>query len=151
MEAFGKFTRLLKPGFNRINPCSEEVREVDMRIRVIGTGIHVAITKDNVKINIETSVAFRVTNPIIVYYQIGNELNRAVVELVISSFRKVLGMHVLQDVLTDRQVIVADVIQEVTNNMLLGTLIENVFIDDIKLPSDVERELSSVARQKRIS
>jgi regulator of protease activity HflC (stomatin/prohibitin superfamily) len=50
-----------------------------MRIKVMGTGTNVAITKDNVKINIETSVAFRVTNPIIVYYQIGQGLNRAVI------------------------------------------------------------------------
>lgn len=71
VEGFGKFTRLLKPGFNRINPCSEEVREVDMRIRVLGTGSHTTITKDNVKISIETSIAFRVVNPIIVYYKMG--------------------------------------------------------------------------------
>ena len=62
-----------------------------MRIRVLGTGRNEIITKDNVKITIETSVAFRIINPIIAYYRLGNELNRAVVELVISSFRKILG------------------------------------------------------------
>lgn len=77
---------------------------------MLGTGSHTTITKDNVKISIETSIAFRVINPITVYYKLGNELNRAIIELVISSFRKVIGMHVLQQALTDRQVIVADVI-----------------------------------------
>jgi regulator of protease activity HflC (stomatin/prohibitin superfamily) len=62
-----------------------------MRIRVLGTGRNEVITKDNVKITIETSVAFRIINPIIAYYRLGHELNRAVVELVISSFRKILG------------------------------------------------------------
>ena len=59
------------------------------------------------------------------------------VELVISSFRKVIGLHVLQDTLTDRQVIVNDVIGEVTINMIPGVLIENVFIDDILLPVEI--------------
>lgn len=72
IESFGKFSRLLRPGFNRINPCSEEVREIDMKIRILSTGGSEVITKDNVKLSIETSVAYRVVNPVLVYYRIGN-------------------------------------------------------------------------------
>jgi regulator of protease activity HflC (stomatin/prohibitin superfamily) len=43
-----------------------------MRIRIMGTGRNVAITKDNVKVTVETSVAFRITNPIIIFYRMGN-------------------------------------------------------------------------------
>ncbi len=102
VEAFGKFSRLLKPGFNRINPCSEEVHEVDMKIKLLSTGRNVTLTKDNVKLTIETCVAFRIVNPILVYYKIGSELNRGVIELVISSFRKVIGENNLQTILTQR-------------------------------------------------
>ena len=63
----------------------------------------------------------------------------------ISSFRKI------QDVLTDRKIIVNDVIKEIKQNIIDGVWIENVFMDDLILPHDVERDLSSVARQKRIS
>ena len=56
-------------------------------------------------------MAFRIINPIIAYYRLGHELNRAVVELVISTFRKILGEHILQDALTDRKIIVSDVIK----------------------------------------
>jgi regulator of protease activity HflC (stomatin/prohibitin superfamily) len=77
VEAFGRFTRLLKPGINLINPCSEDVRQVDLRLRGLGAGRHPTITKDQVKVDIEASLTFRVTNPVISYYVLGNNLNRA--------------------------------------------------------------------------
>lgn len=53
--------------------------------------------------------------------------------------------------MTDRKIIVTDVIKEIKQNIIDGVWIENVFMDDLILPHDVERDLSSVARQKRIS
>lgn len=122
-----------------------------MRIRLLSTGRNVVISRDNVKLTVETSIAFRVVNPIIVFYKLGGELERAVMELVISSFRKIIGSHLLQDVLTDRSIIVKDVIEEVRTNMTPGVFIENVFLEDILVPPEIENGLSSVARQKRVS
>lgn len=51
-----------------INPCTEEVAEVDMRIKLLDAGQHPTITKDNVKVVIKASLAYRITNPIISYY-----------------------------------------------------------------------------------
>lgn len=51
-----------------INPCSEEVSEVDMRLKLLPTGEHTTITNDNVNIRIKTSIAYRITNPICTYY-----------------------------------------------------------------------------------
>lgn len=72
VERFGRFSHLLMPGFNRINPLSDEVREVDMRIRLLSCPNNQVITQDNVKLTIDTSVAYRVTNPIIVFYKLGS-------------------------------------------------------------------------------
>lgn len=79
IEEFGKFKRLINPGFNMINPCSEDVREVDMRIKLLSVGINHAITKDNVKVTITSAIAYRVVNPIQVYYILANALNRALI------------------------------------------------------------------------
>lgn len=62
---------------NLINPCSDDVKEVDLRLKVMNCGRHQALTKDNVKITIEASVSFRVINPIISHYVLGINLNRA--------------------------------------------------------------------------
>lgn len=58
-------------------------------------------------------------------------------ELVISSFRKIIGFHILQDVLTDRNIIIKDVIGEVRTNMTPGVFIENVFLEDILVPPEI--------------
>ena len=43
---------MLKPGINVINPCADEVREVDLRITGLPVGRHPTITKDNVKVDV---------------------------------------------------------------------------------------------------
>ena len=52
VENFGKFKRMLKPGFNLINPCTEEVTEVSLKIKMVSVGKHKIITKDNVNLDI---------------------------------------------------------------------------------------------------
>jgi regulator of protease activity HflC (stomatin/prohibitin superfamily) len=52
VEQFGRFTRMLKPGFNIINPCSEEVLEVDMRLNSEHLGKQMVITKDNITLTV---------------------------------------------------------------------------------------------------
>ena len=79
VESFGRFSRLLKPGFNLINPCADEVTQVDLRIKTLRAGRHVVITKDNVNLTIEASIAYRVVNPIISHYILGNQINHALV------------------------------------------------------------------------
>ena len=74
-----------------INPCTEEVREVDMRVRIINPGANYCITKDNVKLTISSSIAYRVINPIQVFYILGSQLNHALVESTHSSIRNVIG------------------------------------------------------------
>ena len=53
-----------------INPCSEEVFPVDMRIKMLATGQHPTITKDNVNVSIKTSIAYRIVNPVMTYYSV---------------------------------------------------------------------------------
>ena len=43
---------MLKPGFNLINPCTEEVTEVSLKIKMVSVGKHKIITKDNVNLDI---------------------------------------------------------------------------------------------------
>jgi regulator of protease activity HflC (stomatin/prohibitin superfamily) len=74
-----------------INPCTEEVREVNMKIQLINPGINQSITKDNVKLTISSSVAYRVINPILAYYILGNQLNHALIESTHSAIRNVIG------------------------------------------------------------
>lgn len=83
-----------------INPCSEEVREVDLRLKGMSAGRHPTITKDQVKVDIDASLSYRVVNPIISFYILGVNLNRALIELTVSSLRDVVGQYNLEELLT---------------------------------------------------
>ena len=102
IETFGKFSRMLKPGLNLINPCSEEVRLVDLKLKVMNAGRHPAQTKDNVKVDIDASISYRITNPIIAHYILGFNLNRALIELTVSSLRDIIGQFTLDRVQIER-------------------------------------------------
>lgn len=49
---------------------------VDMKIKVLNVGRNITMTKDNVKLTIDSSIAFRITNPIISHYVLGTRLFR---------------------------------------------------------------------------
>lgn len=62
---------MLKPGFNYLNPCTEQVVTVDMRIKSHQLGRQVVITKDNIQLTVEAAVFYRPLNPIKVTYGLG--------------------------------------------------------------------------------
>lgn len=75
---------------------------VDLRLKVMNVGRHPTQTKDNVKLDIDASVSYRVVNPIISHYVLGLNLNRALIELTISSLRDSIGQYTLDHVLIER-------------------------------------------------
>lgn len=68
----------------------------------MNVGRHTTQTKDNVKLDIDASVSYRVVNPIISHYVLGLNLNRALIELTISSLRDSIGQYTLDHVLIER-------------------------------------------------
>lgn len=65
----------------------------------MNVGRHPTQTKDNVKLDIDASISYRVVNPIISHYVLGLNLNRALIELTISSLRDSIGQYTLDHVL----------------------------------------------------
>jgi erythrocyte band 7 integral membrane protein len=128
VEVFGSFDRMLRPGINLINPCSEEVREVELRIIGLPVGRHPTITKDQVNVTVDASVSYRVTNPIISYYKLGRNLNRALIELTISSLRDVIGTYNLDQLLQERFQVSIKAKELVIAGMPPGVKVHNVFI-----------------------
>lgn len=47
-ERFGKYVKTVKAGLHYVNPCTESLKKVDMRINVIDLDQQRLMTKDNV-------------------------------------------------------------------------------------------------------
>lgn len=118
---------------------------------MLNVGRHSTQTKDNVKLDVDASVSFRVINPIISHYVLGANLNRALQELTIASLRDMVGQYTLDHVLTERQNLADRSREQVAKSIPSGIKVENVFVDEIIIPAQIERDLTSAARQKRLS
>lgn len=68
----------------------------------MNVGRNPTLTKDNVKLDIDASISYRVVNPIIAHYVLGMNLNRALIELTKSSLRDTIGQYTLDHVLVER-------------------------------------------------
>ena len=62
---------MLHPGLNLINPCSEEVIDIDLRIKSFFIGKQHVLTKDNISLTVEGAVYYRIVNPQKAVYRIG--------------------------------------------------------------------------------
>lgn len=153
VEQFGRFTRMLTPGFNIINPCSEEVIEVDMRLNTEHLGRQTVITMDNITLAVEASVYFRTTNPLRVKYTLGTgNVFAAIREAAQAAIRTVVGGSTLDNILKNRVTFLnstKDYLQQQLNNR--GILIEQLYLTDMMLPPEIMQNLTAAARQKRLS
>ena len=119
---------MLTPGFNLVNPCSEEVMEIDMKIQLVNAGTHSFITKDNVKVTVKSSLAYRVVNPVLVQYRLANQLLSALSELTAAALRNAVGEHMLDDVLSNRSKIVGQAKEIVKAGLPPGIDVDRIFM-----------------------
>jgi regulator of protease activity HflC (stomatin/prohibitin superfamily) len=62
----------------------------------------VAITRDNVTVNVDSVLYWHVVDPYISAYQVDN-ICTAVIERTMTTLRQVIGSHDLQDAITNRE------------------------------------------------
>ena len=104
------------------------------------------ITKDNVSINIDAAVYYRVVNARYTYYRVQN-LNAAIAEVTYAILKNTCGQFILQDLLEKRQEISDDIEKQVDQYVEeWGADIEEIFIKDIQLSKDLQDSLSSAAK-----
>lgn len=93
-QSFGRYLRILQPGFHLINPVSENVILVDMKTNVFTLAPQQVITKDNVTMNIETAVYYRAISPYKLVYKLRNDTQKIrefIKEMSYAALRSVIG------------------------------------------------------------
>ncbi|WP_179646364.1 SPFH domain-containing protein [Spinactinospora alkalitolerans] len=102
VERFGRYHRTLKSGFNIVVPFVDNIRErIDMRDQVVSFPPQAAITQDNLSVNVDTVVYYRVTNVYDATYKVANFIT-AVEQLSSATLRNVIGGMDLEQTLTSR-------------------------------------------------
>jgi len=102
VERLGQYKRTLKPGFHFISPVVEKVVCVDTtRERVLDIKPQSAITVDNVVLDVDAVVYWRVVNLQNAYYGI-DQIENAIANLVLTTFRGEIGRLPMKEIFGSR-------------------------------------------------
>lgn len=150
VERFGRFRRVLGPGLNVIVPVVDRVRtKVDMREQVFSSHPQPVITSDNLVVNIDTVLYFRVIDPQAATYQIASFL-QAIEQLTVTTLRNVIGSMDLETTLTSRDEINRKLqaeLDETTGKW--GVKVTRVEIKAIEPPPSIRDAMEKQMRAER--
>ena len=147
VEAFGKYTHTLSPGLHFLIPLWQDVgRKVNMMEQVLDVPSQDVITKDNAVVKVDGVVFFQVLDAAKAAYEVA-QLEVAMIALVQTNIRTVIGSMDLDESLSQRETINAqllDVVDHATNPW--GVKVTRIEIRDIQPPRDL---VDSMARQMK--
>jgi regulator of protease activity HflC (stomatin/prohibitin superfamily) len=113
VERFGKFRRVLGPGINLIIPFIDTVaHKVTVLERQLPNASQDAITSDNVLVDLETSVFYRVLRPEMTVYRI-RDIDNAIATTVAGIVRAEVGQLELDQVQSNRSALIAKMKEEI--------------------------------------
>ncbi|KAI1337556.1 stomatin-like protein [Xylariaceae sp. FL0016] len=147
---FGKFYKAVDPGLVKINPLSERLIQVDVKIQIVEVPRQVCMTKDNVTVDLTSVIYYHITSPHKAAFGIAN-VRQALIERTQTTLRHVVGARVLQDVIERREEIaqsIGEIIEDVATGW--GVQVESMLIKDIVFSQELQGSLSMAAQSKRL-
>ncbi|KAG0298952.1 hypothetical protein BGZ98_010407 [Dissophora globulifera] len=148
---FGKFYKIVDPGLTKINPLTEKMVKVDIKIQLADIPQQVIMTKDNVNVQIDSVLYWHIVNPSQSTFGV-SDVKSALIERTQTTLRHILGMRVLQELIENREAIgeeIQEVIDAPARNW--GVKVESVLIKDITFSKELQESLSSAAQAKRMA
>ena len=151
VQRFGKFHRLVGPGMHYLNPDLDQLVLIDKRERVQNLHRQKVVTKDNISTTIDAVLYFQVVDSYKSKFAVSN-LEAALIDLVQTTLRNVIGRMTLQDMLENREELSEKIMEFVTSPAFIwGAKVTRVLIQDIFLPEDQRANMSQGAISKKIA
>jgi len=149
MFTFGRFTGIKGPGIIVVIPVAQRISRVDLRVIVLNVPKQDVITRDNVSVKVNAVVYFRVVDPAKAIIQVANPFE-ATSQVAQTTLRSVLGQHEMDDLLSQRDKLNADIqviLDQNTENW--GIKVANVEIKDVDLDESMIRAMAKQAEAER--
>jgi regulator of protease activity HflC (stomatin/prohibitin superfamily) len=137
------------PGLFFIIPFIDRVRQLDLRVVTIDVAKQLFITRDNVSVNVDAVIYYRVVDPSKAVIQVEN-YRMATSLLAQTTLRDVLGQIDLDDLLSKREELNKK-LQEILDNHTdpWGIKVVAVTLRDVSLPESMMRAIAKQAEAER--
>lgn len=146
---FGKYIKILQPGFRWIIPIVETINIVDIRVITINIDSQEVMTEDNVPCSIDGVVFFQINDPEKAVLEV-EEYRFAITQLAQAALRDVCGKVELDTILSKREEMgknIKSIVEKETG--VWGIIIIDVKIKDIQLPENMRRMMANQAEAER--
>src|SRR6476619_7082806 len=137
------------PGLFFLIPIVDRMIKVDLRTITLNVPPQEVITKDNVPVRVNAVAYFRIVEPKNAIVQIENFMV-ATSQIAQTTLRSVLGQHVLDELLSEREKIngiLQGIIDESTAPW--GIKVSIVEVKDVEIPSSMQRAMARQAEAER--
>ena len=145
----GRYTSTRDPGLRWFVPYIQTMQKIDMRIMTVDVPKQEVMTKDNIPVNINAVVYFKVNNPEKAVIQISDYVF-AVIQQSQSALKDVIGTNDLDTILSERKRIgeeIKNIVDMTTDKW--GIDIEAINVQEIELPEDMKRAMAKQAEAER--
>ena len=145
----GKFSSIMKPGWNIVLPVVQSMKKVDIRTKAVDVPEQDAITKDNVSVRINAVIYYKIFEASKAILEVEN-FHYAVSQLAQTTMRNAVGEVTLDELLSEREKIsdkICAIIDKATDPW--GIKVENVELKDVALPEEMKRVIARVAEAER--
>jgi len=137
------------PGLFVLIPVIDRMVRVDLRTITLNVPPQEVITKDNVPVRVNAVAYFRIVEPNNAIVQVENYMV-ATSQISQTTLRSVLGQHVLDELLSERDkinAILQAIIDEATSPW--GIKVSIVEVKDVEIPASMQRAMARQAEAER--
>lgn len=145
----GRFYKVKGPGLIVVIPFVQQMVKVDLRTLVLDVPSQDLITRDNVSVNVNAVLYFRVVDPQKAIINVENYMD-ATGQLAQTTLRSVLGQHELDELLAERDRLNDD-IQTILDRQSdqWGIKVSNVEIKHVDIDESMIRAIAKQAEAER--
>ena len=148
----GRFKHIKGPGLYWVIPLVDQKVCIDIRTATVDIESQETVTRDSVTIKVNAVLYYRVEDPGKAVITV-KDYQSATYQAALTTLRNVIGQHILDEVLRDRDkinVAIREIVDQITDPW--GLKVDLVEMKDVELPQTMQRAMAREAeavREKR--